>query len=370
VLSNVLNRCLALVLALLLVAPGDALALSPSSAPSLAQTHDGEILLAKRRRRKRRKRRKKKAKAKKVKPAAEADAKPPVAERAKAEKAAATEVRPEPKKKAVQPPVTEAEEKPGLAVMAMDAQVGLPAGVADLLNETLLSQINDTGRFSSVLSSSDMQAMLDLEVQKAAMGCDQDSCMAELGGALGVPYMLIPSVAAFGGRFIVNMKLVAVDESKVAARISKTVKSEGELLDALPIAVSELFLKAFGPEKTVPKAGARRPAATVAAPAAPATTTAAAPTVTGPVQPTNWLLWSGVGLTAAGAGMSAVMGPLVTNPSLGDARDAYDEYTGDDADEWDQLYEPIGFAQTMGLVGGTVTALGLGLTAYSVFGGK
>jgi hypothetical protein len=64
------------------------------------------------------------------------------------------------------------------------------------------------------------------------------------------------------------------------------------------------------------------------------------------------------------------MGPLVTNPSLGDARDAYDEYTGDDADEWDQLYEPIGFAQTMGLVGGTVTALGLGLTAYSVFGGK
>jgi hypothetical protein len=345
-LLNAFKRFHCLLLVLLLCAPGKALAMGVVGA-SLGKTT--QPLLAKRRKRRSKRRQKRKtSKAAKTEP----------------KKAIKPEVTPPPAQKVEpktpEPAAPKVVEKPGLAVMAMDAKVGLPAGVASLLNETLLAQINDTGRFGSVLSSSDMQAMLDLEAQKAAMGCDQDSCMAELGGALGVPYMLISSVAAFGGRFIINMKLVAVDESKVAARVSKTVTSEAALLDALPVAVGELFTKAFGASVTAPPLAAQRPQA-----AAAPVTSLPPPS---PTSATNWLLWSGVGLSVAGVTMSALMGPFSSNDGLSEARQAYEDYEGGSAEDWDALAKPLKDAENMGIAGGSLAAAGIGLAIYSLMG--
>jgi hypothetical protein len=368
VLSNLIGRCLVLVLAVLLGAPSGAMAFDAPASATLVAAADGQVLVAKRRRRKkRRKRRRKTRKKKAVKKES-----PPVVVAPKPEPAPPAKVEATPAK---QPDADGPAEKPGLAVMAMNVQVGLPAGVAALLNETLLAQINETKRFKSVLSSSDMQAMLDLEAQKAAMGCDQDSCMAELGGALGVPYMLVPSVAAFGGRFILNMKLVAVDENRVAARMSKTVASEGALLDALPLTVDKLFNQAFGAAVAVAddetdddeeeEEEDDQELATASAPSRTAPSTGAAN-----AKPGRWVLWSGIGLTAGGTALTALMGPLVTNPTLGTARDKYDAYDGSDTDEWDTLYAPIHTAKVLGYVGGAVTAVGLTLSAYTLIGGE
>ncbi|MDE0883452.1 MAG: hypothetical protein OSB21_12735, partial [Myxococcota bacterium] len=338
-------RSYCLLLVVLLCAPNPAVAVDIVEA-NLGKTT--QPLVAKRRKRRSKRRRK-------VSKPPKTETKKPIKPEPKA-----TPVPPKVEPKTRESAVLESAEKPGLAVMAMDAQIGLPAGVANLLNETLLAQIHDTDRFGSVLSSSDMQAMLDLESQKAAMGCDQDSCMAELGGALGVPYMLIPSVAAFGGRFIINMKLVAVEESRVAARISKTVTSEGALLDALPLAVGELFNKAFG----APAAAA--PAETaVQSPAAPVISSAA----TEPAKTTNWLLWGGLSLSVSGAALTALTGPFSSNRELVGARQDYEAYTGDNAEQWDLLAKPLSDARDMGIVGGSVVALGLGLTVYSLMGG-
>ena len=41
--------------------------------------------------------------------------------------------------------------------------------------------------------------MLSMEQQKQALGCDDDSCLAQLGGALGVPYLFSADVGALGG---------------------------------------------------------------------------------------------------------------------------------------------------------------------------
>jgi hypothetical protein len=344
-LLNAFKRFHCLLLVLLLCAPSTGIAVDVVGENLGKAT---QPLVAKRRKRRSKRRRKRnvgKPKAKVTKPAKPEVAPPPVPPKV------------DPRKP--EPAALKAEESPGLAVMAMDAQVGLPPGVANLLNETLLAQIHDTGRFASVLSSSDMQAMLDLEAQKAAMGCDQDSCMAELGGALGVPYMLIPSVAAFGGRFIINMKLVAVEESRVAARISKTVSSEGALLDALPLVVGELFSKAFGaPEAAAPgEVEAQKQGVPVISQAA-----------IDPTKTTNWLLWGGLSLSVSGAAFSALTGPFPSNQDLVGARQDYDAYTGNDAGQWNLLAEPLRDARDMGIVGGSVVALGLGLTVYSLMG--
>ena len=78
-------------------------------------------------------------------------------------------------------------EKPGLAALDIKASHGVPPELAQLMGEILLSELKSSGQFGSVLGSSDMQAMLDLEQQKTVLGCDEDSCLAQLGGALGCP---------------------------------------------------------------------------------------------------------------------------------------------------------------------------------------
>ncbi len=139
----------------------------------------------------------------------------------------------------------ETEEKPGVAALEIDAVEGVKKSVAGLLSEMILSQLKESGQFGSVLGSSDIQSMLDLEQQKQALDCDENSCLAELGGALGVPYLLTSSLGAVGGKLVLNVKLIQVDEAKVANRLSRVFADEAELLAGLNPAVDGLLEGAF-----------------------------------------------------------------------------------------------------------------------------
>ena len=54
--------------------------------------------------------------------------------------------------------------------------------MARVLSDILLSNLQDSGRFESVVSGEDIKQMLDMEQQKTAMGCEDDGCMAQIGG--------------------------------------------------------------------------------------------------------------------------------------------------------------------------------------------
>ncbi|MBM66384.1 MAG: hypothetical protein CMH55_09140 [Myxococcales bacterium] len=144
------------------------------------------------------------------------------------------------------------EEKPGIVALDLVAVTGVKKGVARLLNEAMLSRLKASKRFSNVLGSSDFKAMLTLEQQKAALGCDDDSCLAELGGALGVPFLFGADVGVVGGRFLLNVKILRVDEATVADRRTTIYGSEGELLEGLDAAVDAVVLGALGPEQPAP----------------------------------------------------------------------------------------------------------------------
>ena len=59
--------------------------------------------------------------------------------------------------------------------------------------------------------------MISLEEQKQAIGCDDEAADA-LGGALGVPLMAVPSIGLTGDQFILNFKVINVDDAKVLVR--------------------------------------------------------------------------------------------------------------------------------------------------------
>ena len=160
----------------------------------------------------------------------------------------------------------------GLAVLNLKAQRSLEAGLAEMISEATLSHLRTTGRFSSVIGSSDVATMISAEQQKMALGCDDDSCLAEIGGALGVPYLLSGSLGNVGSRYMLNIKLLAVEEAKVAGRITQTFTSEDAIVDGLNAALDSLLNDAFGAPKT-----------TTAKPAAAAS-------------PRRWSQWAGLGL--------------------------------------------------------------------------
>jgi len=144
------------------------------------------------------------------------------------------------------------EEKPGIVALELVAVTGVKKGVARLLNEAMLSRLKGSKRFSNVLGSADFRAMLTLEQQKAALGCDDDSCLAELGGALGVPFLFGADVGVVGGRFLLNVKILRVDEATVADRRTTIYGSERELLEGLDAAVDAVILGALGPDQSAP----------------------------------------------------------------------------------------------------------------------
>ncbi len=91
--------------------------------------------------------------------------------------------------------------------------------VAKVMDEILLGELQEVG-FESI-SPEDINAMLGFEKTKEAAGCDSSTCIAEIGGALGVEYLVAGKLASLDGSPAVTLKLIDVKNTKVLARSSK-----------------------------------------------------------------------------------------------------------------------------------------------------
>ena len=200
-----------------------------------------------------------------------------------------------------------APERPSVAVMDLVVKVGLSEGVGALLSERMTAQFASSGRFERIIGASDVRDMLDLEQQKNVLGCDDSGCLAELGGALGVPYLVTSSVGKVGSRLMLNIKLLAVEEARVSGRISALYDDEDQLVEGLSTEISEMLVTAFG---SAPKS------------AAAGGTPATQPSAVKPAPPRRFS-WLGIGLIGAGAGAFYALAP--SQSELIEARQDYDQ---------------------------------------------
>lgn len=182
-------------------------------------------------------------------------------------------------------------QKPGVAVTELKAVHGIEASLAQVLNEVLLARLKESGVFSTVIGSSDIAAMIDMEQQKAALGCDDTSCLAELGGALGVPYLIDSSVSRVGDQYVITLKVLSVDDARVAARKVAMVANEAKIIAALEAMIPQVL-------------ATLEPAPPPAAPAAAKKTAEQPPAVTsapGSGRTTGWVVGAlGLGSLAGG----------------------------------------------------------------------
>ena len=348
-------------------------AVEPADVGAQSLILDGTVVAQRKKRRRRRGKKRSRRKRRKKKKVVVT----PVAKPAPAPK---TETKPEP---AAQPATKPAQADSGdeepdtrLAVMDLRLAKGIDASIGSLLNETIISKLDATGQFQSIISGADMRDMIDLETQKMALGCEQDSCLAELGGALGVPYMLVSNLGRFGKQYILNIKFVAVEEAKVLGRVNKILADEAKVLEALPKALQEIVDSALGPieddEPIVAKATAAPTAATTPAVSQPAEAKSSGRVLARP------LVWLGIGVMAGGAGAG-----YWSQQSVLGAKDSYLaqervaeleptpatlEVTNDSWNDWQAASDRHAWMQS---VSNAALVIGAGLSAYAaIFGGS
>jgi len=131
-----------------------------------------------------------------------------------------------------------------VVIMDFASKGGVSQDQMDALGDLLSTQISSMGPFK-VISKNDIKAALQLENQRALLGCDDVSCVAELGGALGARWVVVGNASRFGQSYLMNLKILDAEQIKVTAAVARKVKGDqSDLIDILGEAVHDLFTKA------------------------------------------------------------------------------------------------------------------------------
>jgi TolB-like protein len=97
----------------------------------------------------------------------------------------------------------------------------------------------------SVISRDEIKTMLRYESEKQVLQCKDDtSCLVEIGGALGVDFLVSGSIGKLGDTYVLSLKLMDINEAKVVQRVAESFKgAEAHLPQALRFATWALLGK-------------------------------------------------------------------------------------------------------------------------------
>lgn len=123
-----------------------------------------------------------------------------------------------------------ADQKLPIAVMELSGQ-----GVDEAAASALTTEVSNTLaqlRVFQVITREDIKRMLQLEQTKQqCTGSVDAACMAEIGGALGVDYLIYGSVAKIANTYSLSLVLLDISKAEAANRANKKITDVGALLD-------------------------------------------------------------------------------------------------------------------------------------------
>jgi hypothetical protein len=157
---------------------------------------------------------------------------------------------------------------PRVAVLPVVAGEGVPPGTATAVAEAVAGEVRRRAGVE-VITQREIAAVMSLERQREMLGCKSDSCMAELGGALGCDRLVAGDLARLGESWLISLKLVETGKARVSAQADRRLRGGtiDDVLDQLPAMVAELFPGgAAGSPLTARAAATARPAIALALP--------------------------------------------------------------------------------------------------------
>jgi hypothetical protein len=114
---------------------------------------------------------------------------------------------------------------------------------ARVLTDSVLFEVRKLARVSAI-GMNEIAAMLDLEAQKQLVGCsEEDSCLADIAGALGVDGLVIGAVARVGGEHVFTLKRIDQRRATTVGNVTKRLAAGNgeELLAVVGDMVAEVF---------------------------------------------------------------------------------------------------------------------------------
>jgi len=143
---------------------------------------------------------------------------------------------------------------PSVVLLPLHRGEDVPEDVAELLSDAILSGVRKQQVFSKVVSFRDVEQALQVEQQKAMLGCADESCFAQIAASLGADLALSGKVAVVAGLWNLSLKLTDAHDGHVAAAVLHHVRSKdgSELLLAVDSVVQELLHELDGPPPSAP----------------------------------------------------------------------------------------------------------------------
>lgn len=132
-------------------------------------------------------------------------------------------------------PFTQAAAAPAkakLLVMRSKPAQGITADSAALLDEIIMSELSKDPRFD-VVGEAEVMKLIQVESLKQQVGCDSDSCLAEIGGALGAEYLVSATLGRLGDSFVVSLKLMRLRNAQVQRWTETVPAKEDALVDGV-----------------------------------------------------------------------------------------------------------------------------------------
>jgi hypothetical protein len=128
-----------------------------------------------------------------------------------------------------------------VAVMDLEA-AGVDPALAQAASLLLPTEIRGRLPGVQVISSAEIKSMLGLEKTKQALGCEDDSCMAEIGGALGADELVSGKIGKVGRTLVIELRRNDVRAAKTLTSSVRTVRGEEDaVLTGLQEMAGELY---------------------------------------------------------------------------------------------------------------------------------
>jgi len=111
-----------------------------------------------------------------------------------------------------------------LAVLDLEGE-GVNEQTAANLTQVLSTELKRV-EGTSVIARSDVKSMMQMQEQKMLAGCEDASCLAEIGGALGVDHLVAGNVGKVGDSYMISLRLISVRSVKVNHRVFESFNPE------------------------------------------------------------------------------------------------------------------------------------------------
>ncbi len=125
-----------------------------------------------------------------------------------------------------------------MAVLELTVSGDLEPAVAKGLTEAVTSELDARGYFDA-LSSVELATMLGVERQRELLGCSDQSCITELAGAMGAPYVMSGSITRLGEVYQLSLQVLDTAKAHPVGRSTKVAKDLEALRAMIPWAVAE-----------------------------------------------------------------------------------------------------------------------------------